>query len=460
MPADWADAAAAAGYILDDTALSVGRKYRGKVRDTYALPNSLVLITTDRMSAFDRHLASVPFKGAVLNQTTAWWMEQTRHIVPNALVAVPHPNVTIMKRCVPFRVEFVVRAYLTGSTSTSIWVHYSQQGARSYCGHALPEGMKKNQPLPYVMVTPTTKEEAHDRPVSGAEVVSTGLMSQADWDYVSGKALEVFRFGQEQAASRGLILVDTKYEFGRDEATGEILLIDEVHTPDSSRYWLKATYEERMAAGQEPDNIDKEFLRIWFRKNCDPYGDAKLPAAPPELVAELSRRYVKLYEMITGQGFVRPASLEARPSSATITAALAPYCLPAPRTVVVVRTGTEEEAGPAEAAADELVRFEPRVEGQAVRTAVAVEVYAVNAVDKPLELLEAARASKGRVAAAVVVGGPAVGATAAVLARHGGVPTIAVGDVAALADVPPGLAVTAASTPASAVAFVKASLKF
>jgi phosphoribosylaminoimidazole-succinocarboxamide synthase len=191
---------------------------------------------------------------------------------------------------------------MTGSTSTSIWKNY-QDGVRTYCGHALPEGMKKNQKLQENLLTPTTKEEDHDRPISLAEIVSENWMTQDDLDVCGKAALAVFALGQKVAAEHGLILVDTKYEFGRDEATGEILLIDEVHTPDSSRYWLANTYEQCIAQGKEPDNIDKEFLRLWFRDNCDPYKDEVLPEAPRELVVELARRYITLYEMITWKDF-------------------------------------------------------------------------------------------------------------------------------------------------------------
>jgi phosphoribosylaminoimidazole-succinocarboxamide synthase len=191
---------------------------------------------------------------------------------------------------------------MTGSTSTSIWKNY-QDGVRNYCGHALPDGMLKNQKLADNILTPTTKEEDHDRPIALAEIVSENWMTQADLDVCAQAAAQVFALGQSVAGEHGLILVDTKYEFGRDEETGEILLIDEVHTPDSSRYWLASTYEERIAAGKEPDNIDKEFLRLWFRDNCDPYKDEVLPEAPRDLVLELARRYITLYEMITWKDF-------------------------------------------------------------------------------------------------------------------------------------------------------------
>jgi phosphoribosylaminoimidazole-succinocarboxamide synthase len=243
----------------------------------------------------------VPFKGQVLNLTSAYWFDMTKDIIPNHIMSVPHPNVSIVKKCTPFPIEFVVRSYMTGSTSTSIWKNY-QDGVRKYCGHDLPDGMKKNQKLEKTILTPTTKEEEHDRPISEAEIIAEGWMKQEDFDVCAKAALAVFSKGQEIAAQRGLILVDTKYEFGKDDS-GVIHLIDEVNTPDSSRYWLANSYQDRIAAGKEPENIDKEFLRLWFRDNCDPYKDEKIPDAPKHLVVELSRRYVQLYETITGKEF-------------------------------------------------------------------------------------------------------------------------------------------------------------
>ena len=289
---------------LTETNLNVGKKFVGKVRDTYELPDKLILITTDRQSAFDRVLAAIPFKGQVLNQTSAWWFDQTKHIVPNHVLSIPDPNVTIGKKCTVFPVEFVVRGYITGTTGTSAWVNY-ENGMRDYCGNILPEGLKKNQRFVQPLVTPTTKSDEHDRLISPQEIVSEGLMTQADWEYVCCKALELFTFGQKVAAEHGLILVDTKYEFGKD-SDGTIRIVDEMHTPDSSRYWIASSYEQRLAEGKEPENIDKEFLRLWFKDHCDPYKDAVLPEAPEELVVELSRRFIQLYEMITGETFQFP----------------------------------------------------------------------------------------------------------------------------------------------------------
>ena len=291
---------------LTETNLQAGDKRTGKVRDQYDLGDKIALITTDRQSAFDRILASIPFKGQVLNLTSAWWFEQTKHIIDNQVIDIPDPNVTLAKKCKVFPIEFVVRGYITGSTSTSLWTVYNN-GSRDYCGNALEEGLVKNQKLDANMLTPTTKEVNHDRPISPEDIVKEGWMNQEDWDYCSGKALELFSFGQEKAAANGMILVDTKYEMGRD-SDGNIVLIDEIHTPDSSRYWIAETYDERMNAGEEPQNIDKEFLRLWFMDNCDPYNDEVLPDAPNELVTELSSRYIYLYETITGGLFPFPDS--------------------------------------------------------------------------------------------------------------------------------------------------------
>jgi phosphoribosylaminoimidazole-succinocarboxamide synthase len=289
---------------LTETNYGIGTHYVGKVRDTYRLKDRLLLITTDRQSAFDRVLAAIPFKGQALNLTSAWWFNRTQDIVDNHVVEVPDPNVTVGRRCEVFPIEFVARGYITGTTSTALWTHYND-GARTYCGNALPEGLKKNEKLAETILTPTTKSEEHDRPISPDEIVAEGWMTVEDWETASAIALRLFAFGQKIAAERGLILVDTKYEFGKDEG-GNILLIDEIHTPDSSRYWIAGSYEERMARAAEPDNIDKEFLRLWFADNCDPYNDPVLPPAPEDLRIELSRRYILLYEMITGEAFPFP----------------------------------------------------------------------------------------------------------------------------------------------------------
>ncbi|KAJ9673953.1 hypothetical protein PVL29_023480 [Vitis rotundifolia] len=269
-------------------------KTRGKVRDVYDGGDYLVLVTTDRQSAFDRVLASIPFKGQVLNETSLWWFDKTQHIAPNAVVSAPDKNVTIAKKCSVFPVEFVVRGYVTGSTDTSLWTVY-KNGVRNYCGNALPDGMVKNQKLPANILTPTTKAADHDVPIAPDEIVKLGLMTQADYDEVSRKALSLFEYGQHVALEHGLILVDTKYEFGKG-SDGIVLLIDEVHTPDSSRYWIANSYEECFRNGIEPENVDKEFLRLWFKEHCNPYEDEVLPDAPAELVSELAWRNLYMIE--------------------------------------------------------------------------------------------------------------------------------------------------------------------
>ena len=289
---------------LTNTELVAKSKKTGKVRDQYDLGEKLALITTDRQSAFDRVLASIPFKGQVLNLTSAWWFDQTKDIIQNHVLSIPDPNVTIAKKCDVFPIEFVVRGYITGSTSTSLWTVYNN-GDREYCGNALPEGLKKNQKLDENMITPTTKDENHDMPISPEAIVNDGWMTSEDWNFCSEKAMQLFDFGQRTALENGMILVDTKYEMGKD-SEGNIVLIDEIHTPDSSRYWIADTYQERIENDKEPQNIDKEFLRLWFVDNCDPYNDETLPDAPKDLVVELSKRYIYLYETITGKSFPFP----------------------------------------------------------------------------------------------------------------------------------------------------------
>ncbi len=274
---------------------------RGKVRDTFDLGDRLLLVTTDRQSAFDRVLAAIPFKGQVLNQISAFWFEQTRDIVQNHVIDIPDVNVTLGRKGRVVPIEFVVRSYMTGSTSTSIWKNY-EAGMREYCGHSLPEGMVKSQKLERAIVTPTTKDDAHDELTSGDALVERGVVDRDTWEQMEEIALSLFARGQETAAANGLILADTKYEIAYD-SEGQIMLVDELHTPDSSRYWIAESYPERFEAGLEPENIDKEFLRLWFVDKCDPYNDEVLPEAPAELVIELSARYARLYEMITGRSF-------------------------------------------------------------------------------------------------------------------------------------------------------------
>ncbi|MFA5670379.1 MAG: phosphoribosylaminoimidazolesuccinocarboxamide synthase [Balneolaceae bacterium] len=287
---------------LNETNLPLSNRQVGKVRDIYQIDEEqLLIVTTDRQSAFDRILTSIPFKGSVLNLISAWWFDKTKEIVQNHLLEIVHPNASKVVKCDVFPIEVVVRGYITGSTSTSLWTHY-KKGERLYCGNILKDGLQKNEILDQPLLTPTTKEKDYDRPISPAEIVEQNWMSAEDWSYVADKALRLFSYGQLVAQKHNLILVDTKYEFGKDKE-GNIRLIDELHTPDSSRYWLLDTYQKRFANNEEPESIDKEFLRLWFTKNCDPYNDTILPKAPNELVEELSFRYIKLFEMITGTNF-------------------------------------------------------------------------------------------------------------------------------------------------------------
>lgn len=289
-------------YVLKETDFSnLGKKYRGKVRDVYVSDNEVFLITTDRQSAFDINLANIPFKGQVLTQVSAFWFENTKDIIQNHVIDTPDPNVMVCKKLKVFPVEFIVRGYLTGVTSTSVWTAY-ETGDRNFCGNVLPDDMVKNQKFDKPIITPSTKSDEHDENISGKEIVKLGLMTQKQWDFVADKAFKLFERGTEIAEKNGLILVDTKYEFGYDEE-GSIFLVDEIHTPDSSRYWLSDNYLTRFLSRKEPENIDKEFLRLWFKENCNPYEDEVLPEAPKELVIELSRRYIKLFEMITGSEF-------------------------------------------------------------------------------------------------------------------------------------------------------------
>lgn len=279
----------------------LGERKVGKVRDIYIQKDKITLISTDRHSSFDRIIAHIPFKGEVLNQTSLFWFENTKDIIQNHILENPDPNAVVVKRCKVIPIEMIVRGYITGSTNTSLWTLY-KNGERDFGNFILPDGMKKNQKLETPVLTPTTKSDGHDRPITPQEIVSEGIMSQEDWDNMADKAIKIFTRGQEIALKQGLILVDTKYEFGLDE-NNNLTLIDEVHTPDSSRYWQADSYQARIDAGEEPENFDKEFLRLWFKENCDPYNDKKLPEAPKDMVAELSRRYIQIYEQITGKKF-------------------------------------------------------------------------------------------------------------------------------------------------------------
>jgi phosphoribosylaminoimidazole-succinocarboxamide synthase len=288
---------------FQDSHLPLPDKSSGKVRDWYPLAEGKrLIVTTDRLSAFDRVLASVPFKGQVLNQLSNWWFENTQDIVKNHIISAPDPNAVIVNEATPILVEVIVRGYITGVTSTALWYRYSL-GEREIYGYLFPEGLKKNQKLPQPIITPTTKggETGHDERLTCDEVVKKGLLDQKTWDAVQTAALNIFKRGQEVAERAGIILVDTKYEFGLD-ALGQILLIDEVHTPDSSRFWKLETYQKRFDSGEEPDNFDKEFIRMAYaQKNFR--GDGIPPVMPDSLWISASQRYIQIYEMLTGKVF-------------------------------------------------------------------------------------------------------------------------------------------------------------
>ena len=282
--------------------------YRGKVRDAYDLPdNRRVMVATDRQSAFDIVLAAVPFKGQVLNETARFWFEQTEDICPNHVISYPDPNIIISRKLDMLPVEMVVRSYMTGSTNTSIWPMYDR-GERVLYGHNFPDGLVKNQKLPEPILTPTTKAEQgeHDAPITAEEIVEQKLLTAEQWDKLAALSLALFARGQEMAAKNGLILVDTKYEFGLDEQ-GTITLADEIHTPDSSRFWIADSYEQRLSDGKDPESLDKEFLRLWIAAHCDPYKDP-IPDIPDDTLAEFSAKYIRLYEKVTGLEFQKPAT--------------------------------------------------------------------------------------------------------------------------------------------------------
>lgn len=281
----------------------LGDFYEGKVRDNYTKDNRRILIVTDRLSAFDRVICAIPFKGQVLNQMAKFWFEKTADICGNHVIEFPDPNAVVAKLCKPLAVEMVVRAYLTGTTSTSIWHHY-KNGGRNFCGNPLSDGLKKDQKLDHPILTPSTKAAHgdHDESVAPEVLLERGVLTQAEWDYLADVSLKLFARGQEIAAKQGIILVDTKYEFGRDES-GKIILIDEIHTPDSSRFWIAETYAGHFEKGEDQDNINKEYLRLWLAGKGYT-GEGEMPAIPDEVKIETARRYIDAYEKITGQTFI------------------------------------------------------------------------------------------------------------------------------------------------------------
>lgn len=288
----------------------LGEKQSGKVRDFYVQKDPFdkiwtskrIIITTDRQSAFDVNLGYIPYKGAVLNLLAAFWFEKTKHIIPNHMLSVPDPNVLIAKNCKPISIEMIVRGYMSGVTKTSIWYSY-QKGEREIYGITFPDGLKKNDKLPTPVITPTTHgggKDGHDERLTKKEIISKKLIDKKTYEQMEKAALELFSYGSKLAEKQGLILVDTKYEFGLVD--GKVTLMDEIHTPDSSRFWIKKTYKDRLEKELEPENFDKEFLRLWYA-NRGYKGDGKPPKMPEELIVSLSQRYIAVYEKLTGKKF-------------------------------------------------------------------------------------------------------------------------------------------------------------
>jgi len=295
-------------YVLQGTDFSnLGERYEGKVRDNYTqtLENGSkqrIIVVTDRLSAFDRIITKIPFKGQVLNQMARFWFDETKDIIGNHVIEFPDPNVVVAKECEALPVEMVVRGYLTGVTSTSVWKHY-EKGVRNFCGNDLPEGMKKDQKFDAPILTPSTKalHGGHDESVSKEQILERSVVTEEQFDYMAEASMKLYMRGVEVAAKQGVILVDTKYEFGVG-SDGEIVLIDEIHTPDSSRFWFANEYEKRFEAGEEQKKIDKEYLRKWLADKGFT-GDGDVPEIPEEIKIETARRYIEAYELITGRTF-------------------------------------------------------------------------------------------------------------------------------------------------------------
>ncbi len=280
----------------------LGRKYEGKVRDSYVDGDRRTIVVSDRVSAFDVVIGTIPLKGQVLNQMAAFWFHRLSDIAANHLIDVPDPCVSVVRECGLLPVEFVYRGYLTGSTKTSIWTAY-ERGERDYCGHQLPEGLRRHERLPEALLTPTTKAEmgAHDELTSREEIIRNGVMSEALYDEATRLTSALFAAGSHFAKERGLILVDTKYELGLDP-DGGLVVIDEIHTPDSSRYWYADSYDEAMSKGQDPSAIDKEYVRLWLGERGYS-GDGPPPALSDEVRCEAARRYIRAYELVSGLTF-------------------------------------------------------------------------------------------------------------------------------------------------------------
>ena len=288
---------------LDETDFeSLGERIPGKVRESYVQGDRRTIVVSDRISCFDVIVGTIPFKGQVLNQLAAHWFEQTREIAPNHLLEVPDPCVSVVQQCEILPVEFVYRAYLTGSSNTSILRAYDA-GAREYCGHRLPDGLQPHQELPEPLLTPTTKapQGEHDELASREQLIESGRISEEHFDRAADIAARLFAAGRSHAAARGLILVDTKYEMGLD-AQGEIVVIDEIHTPDSSRYWYLDSYDQAMREGRAPQALDKEYVRRWLAER-DYRGQGTPPPLPDDVRCEAARRYIEAFEQVTGRAF-------------------------------------------------------------------------------------------------------------------------------------------------------------
>lgn len=286
--------------VLERTDLrGIGEIEHGKVRDSYVGDGARTIVVTDRVSAFDCVLGTIPFKGQVLNQIAAFWFDETKDIAPNHVVSVPDPNVMVVRECKQLPIEFVVRGYITGVTKTSAWYNY-EQGVRNLCGNQLPEGLRKNQKLDNPIITPTTKLEKHDRNISREEAISEGLIDGDTFDEAAEICLKLYNKAVKHAAGRGLIFVDTKYELGR--LNGKLIVTDEINTPDSSRYWFMDSYQELFDAGDDQRKLDKEYVREWLA--CQGFrGDGDPPPLADEVRVEAAVRYIQAYELVTGLDF-------------------------------------------------------------------------------------------------------------------------------------------------------------
>lgn len=289
--------------IIGVSVRGLGTKHSGKVRDWFVKDNLRILIATDRISAFDKVLGAIPFRGAVLTKLSEFWFEKTRDIIQNHMIGVIDPNIMLVSEVHALPVEVVVRGYITGVTDTSLWRKYSE-GQRVIYGIKFPEGLVKNQKLKKPVITPTTRGTGlggHDEPITAKEIIKQKLIPEKIWKQIEKVAIKLYERGAQIAAKGGFILADTKYEFGLDKV-GKLTLIDEVHTPDSSRFWLKKTYSQHFKKGEEVENYDKEIMRIWFKEHGYT-GHGKAPIMPDDLIVKISQRYQEVYEMLTGQKF-------------------------------------------------------------------------------------------------------------------------------------------------------------